>query len=164
MRCRQARGLLQEMAGEAVPPEDRTALQRHLGLCPACAREARALETTRRLLEALVEGEGPSSAFCQRPWPMLAETREGGLDAGTEGLWVFARRLIPAAAALAVLLGGLAYLMRPLEPRGLARLDRFLDSSGVLSEEVAPLSETATLTQDDVLALLLLRDRGALAR
>lgn len=164
MRCRQARGLLREMARGAVPPGERAALQGHLETCSRCAREARALEATRRLLGALVEGEGPSPAFCQRPWGKLAETLEGRVEAGIDIFSALARRLIPAAAVMVVLLGGLTYLVRSLEPSGVAPLDRFLESSGVAPEEVALLSGTATLTQDDVLALVLVRDRGVLAR
>ena len=164
MRCRQARGMLREMAGGAVSSGERATLQGHLETCPRCAREARALEATRHLLGTLVEGEGPSSAFCQRPWGKLAKIREGRVEGERDAFSVFARRLIPAAAVMVVLLSGLTYLIRPLEPRAVAPLDRFLESSGVFPEEVAPPSETATLTQDDVLALVLLRDRGVLAR
>ena len=164
MRCRRARGMLREMAGGSVPPEERTALQRHLGACPACAHEARTLEATRRLLGAFVEGEGPSSAFCQRPWRDLAEIQEGSVEAARDAFPAIARRLIPAAAVMVVLLGGVTYLVRPLEPGGIAPLDRFLESSGVAPEEMALLSETAPLTQDDVLALVLVRDRGVLAQ
>lgn len=160
MRCRVARGLLREMA----PSEERATLRRHLEACPRCAREVRALEATRRLLGALVEGEGPSSAFCRLPWGKLAETREGGVDAGIDAFSVFAPRLIPAAALMVVLLGGLTYLSQPLEPRRVAPQDRFLEASGVVPEAMAPLNETTTLTQDDVLALVLLRDEGVLAR
>jgi hypothetical protein len=106
-----------------------------------------------------VEGEGPSPAFCQRPWGKLAET--------TDAFAVSARHLIPAAAVMAVLLGGLTYLLRPLEPTGGApgaSLDRFLESSWVVPEEVALLSGSATLTQDDVLALVLARGRGVPAQ
>lgn len=164
MRCRQARGLLREMAREVVPPEERATLQGHLETCSRCAREARALEATRRLLGALLEGEGPSSAFCRRPWGKLAKIREGRVEGRAEAFSVFARRLIPAAAVMVVLLGSLSYLLEPFEPRGGAPLDRFLESRGVFPDEMASLSEAATLTQDDVLALVLLRDRGVLAR
>lgn len=164
MRCRQARELLREMTGGAVPPEEQAALQGHLETCPRCAREARALEATRHLLGALVEGEGPSPAFCRRPWGKLAKTREGRVEGRAEAFSAFARRLIPAAAVMVVLLGSLSYLLEPLEPRRGAPLDRFLESRGVFPEEMAPLSEAAALTQDDVLALVLLRDRGVLAR
>ena len=160
MRCRRARGMLRELAGGSVPPEERTSLQRHLGACPACAREARTLEVTRRLLGVLVEGEGPSSAFCQRPWRRLAAIREGKVEAERDAFSTFARHLIPAAAVTVVLLGGLAYLVRPLEPSGIAPLDRFLESGAAVPEEAALLSGTATLTQDDVLALVLARGRG----
>ena len=164
MRCRQARGLLREMARGAVSPEEQATLQGHLEVCSRCAREARTLEATRLLLGALVEGEGPSSAFCQRPWGMLAEIREGRAEAGRDAFSAFAPRLIPAAAVMVVLLGGLTYLIQPLEPRGVAPLDRFLEASGVVPQEMGPLSETTTLTQDAVLALVLLRDEGVVAR
>lgn len=164
MRCRQARGLLREMARAAAAPKERATLQGHLETCSRCAREARALEATRHLLGALVEGEGPSPAFCQRPWGKLAKTREGRVEGRVEAFTVLARRLIPAAAVMVVLLGGLSYLLEPLEPRGGAPLDRFLESRGVFPEEMTPLSEAATLTKDDVLALVLQRDRGVLAR
>jgi anti-sigma factor RsiW len=152
------------MAREVVPPEERANLQDHLKTCSRCAREARALEATRHLLRALVEGEGPSPAFCQRPWGKLAKIREGRVEGRAEALSAFARRLIPAAAGMVVLLGGLSYLLEPLEPRGGAPLVRFLESRGLFPEEMASLSEAAPLTQDDILALVLLRDRGVLAR
>lgn len=164
MRCRVARGLLRETARGAVSAEDRATVQGHLETCPRCAREARALEATRRLLEALVEGEGPSSAFCRLPWGKLAETRERRVEAWIDAFSVFAPRLIRAAAVLVVLLGGLAYLLQPLEPRRVAPLDRFLEASGAVPEAMAPLNEPTTLTPDDVLALVLLRDKGVLAR
>ncbi|MBI4390256.1 MAG: zf-HC2 domain-containing protein [candidate division NC10 bacterium] len=164
MRCRVARGLLREMARGAVSSEDRATLQGHLETCPRCAREARALEATRRLLGALVEGEGPSSAFCRLPWGKLAESREGRAEGWIDAFALFAPRLIPAAAVMVVLLGGLTYLFQPLEPRRVAPLDRYLEASGVVPQEMGPLSETTTLTQDDVLALVLLRDEGVVAR
>lgn len=164
MRCRVARGWLREMARGAVSSEDRATLQDHLETCPRCAREARALEATRRLLGALVEGEGPSSAFCRRPWGKLAERREGRGEGWIDAFALFAPRLIPAAAVMVVLLGGLTYLIQPLEPRRVAPLDRFLEASGVIPQEMGSLSETTILTQDDVLALVLLRDEGVVAR
>lgn len=164
MRCRVARGLLRDMACGAVPLEEQRTLEGHLQVCSRCAREARALEATRRLLGALVEGVGPSSAFCQRPWGKLAEIREGRAEVGRDVFSAFARHLIPAAAVMVLLLGGLTYLVRPLGPSGVTPLDRFLESSGVVPEEMAPLSETATLTRDDVLALVLVRDRGVLGQ
>ena len=94
MRCRVARRLLREMAPGAVPPEEWAALQGHLETCPRCAREARALEASRRLLGALVEGEGPSSAFCQRPWRRLAGIREGKVEAERDAFSTLARHLI----------------------------------------------------------------------
>lgn len=164
MRCRVARGLLRRMAHGALSPEEQAPLQGHLEVCARCAREARVLEATRRLLAALVEGEGPSSAFCQRPWRNLAEIQDGSVEAARDAFPAIARRLIPAAAVLVLVLGGVAYLVRPPEPSGIAPLDRFLESSGVVPEEMAPLSETATLTPDDLLALVLLRGRGVSAQ
>jgi hypothetical protein len=98
------------------------------------------------------------------PWGKLAKSREGRAEGWIDAFALFAPRLIPAAAVMVVLLGGLTYLIQPLEPRRVAPLDRYLEASGVVPQEMGPLSETTTLTQDDVLALVLLRDEGVVAR
>jgi anti-sigma factor RsiW len=119
MGCDEIRDLLALMAGGEVYENERVAVEAHVALCAACARELDQYREMRASLSALKEGEAPAST-----WKSLWEGIRSGLFPSRPS-----RALVLADQALryaAVLLVGMAigvalyFFQRTSEPGPLA--------------------------------------------
>jgi len=101
MKCGDVRGSLLDLLEGTIGPEQRTAVEQHLGQCEECSAELAMLQRGRDALMASLENVAPEGRY-------LTERRMGRLLGGLEGRVqrrpiLTIRRFIAAAAAAAIL-------------------------------------------------------------
>ncbi len=65
MECSRIRAILLENAGDDLPAEIRESVERHLAVCPACARQAQLLQAQARALGSLPRLHAPADFLSQ---------------------------------------------------------------------------------------------------
>lgn len=122
LNCRRARALI---ASRDISQSERAALELHLERCNRCAREKLIASLSRAALEAF-DPPAPSEEFFARLRAAIAFQAARGpqgeqADHWTALIWVTARQLIPALAALLLLIFGVTWLWSN-QPEGRDRI------------------------------------------
>jgi hypothetical protein len=111
LNCRKARALI---AARDITRAERAALELHLESCRRCARERLITSLSRAVLESF-DRPAPSQEFFARLRAAIAlqkahRPQDGSADQWTALVWVTARQLIPALAALLLLIFVVSWL------------------------------------------------------
>jgi len=128
--CERCRGFLVEALYGELDPEEKSFLDGHIGSCPACAAEFKALKETMKAMDKRVRRE-PGREFWDGYWDRLSRRLEMEKETGTEkarrswgkkpgGIRTWAPRwAFQAAAAVALIVAGILIGRTLFAPRRL---------------------------------------------
>ena len=137
MTCRQREKLMVRALDGVLAAQDRDELDAHLEQCPRCRRTR---EEYRGLFQALapVAVPRPRAYSWERLRARIGEREEAGLRPEFR---TWALRVIPAAVAVALLIGGASFLFSP------SSSSNYTPSEEVLLRNTNPLVEARTILE-----------------
>jgi anti-sigma factor RsiW len=137
MTCRQREKLMVRTLDGVLAAPDRDELEAHLERCPRCRRT---MEEYRGLFQALAPSAvpRPRAYSWERLKALIGEREEAGLRPEFR---TWALKVIPAAVALALLIGGASFLFSP------SSSSNYTPSEEVLLRNTNPLVEARTILE-----------------